>query len=182
MWHPIKNSPDNRTVCKIALFPRSQGLAPPPPPSRPAPMPRAQMPPLFSSRLETCRVIASKRFRWWMRLVAKAQTRLEQFWEVNLSVFSRESQGQSSWVCPMWLWVKTQEPPGEHHNRWQMDDHPPQNGAIGYAPWPCVFRGGKKQTKGIRRRKECVPSHFLDTHKMGWICPVGFALTPPQKR
>ena len=27
--------------------------------------------------------------------------------------------------------------PGEHHNWWQMDVHPPQNGiAIGYAPWP----------------------------------------------
>ena len=37
----------------------------------------------------------------------------------------------------MWLWVKTQETPGEHRNRRQMDVHPPQNGAIGYAPWPC---------------------------------------------
>ena len=27
--------------------------------------------------------------------------------------------------------------PGEHQNRWQMHVHPPQNGAIGYAPWPC---------------------------------------------
>ena len=26
--------------------------------------------------------------------------------------------------------------PGEHQNRWQMDVHPPQYGAIGYAPWP----------------------------------------------
>ena len=25
-------------------------------------------------------------------------------------------------------------------NRWQMDVHPPQNGAIGYAPWPCEPR------------------------------------------
>ena len=25
---------------------------------------------------------------------------------------------------------------GEHQNRWQMDVHPPQNGAINYAPWP----------------------------------------------
>ena len=37
---------------------------------------------------------------------------------------------------PMWLWVKTLNP-GEHQHRWQMDVHPPQNGAIGYAPWPC---------------------------------------------
>ena len=30
-------------------------------------------------------------------------------------------------------------PPGEHQNRWQMDVHPPQSGAIDYAPWPnCV--------------------------------------------
>ena len=28
--------------------------------------------------------------------------------------------------------------PGEHQNRWHMGVHPPQNGAIGYAPWPCV--------------------------------------------
>ena len=26
--------------------------------------------------------------------------------------------------------------PGEHQNRWQMDVHPPQNGVVGYAPWP----------------------------------------------
>ena len=26
--------------------------------------------------------------------------------------------------------------PGEHQPRWQMDVHSPQNGAIGYAPWP----------------------------------------------
>ena len=35
-----------------------------------------------------------------------------------------------------WLWVKTRETPGEHQNRWQMEVHPPKNGAIGYAPWP----------------------------------------------
>ena len=29
--------------------------------------------------------------------------------------------------------------PGEHQNRWQMDVHPPQNGAIGYAPWPNIL-------------------------------------------
>ena len=34
-----------------------------------------------------------------------------------------------------WLWVKTLYP-GEHQNRWQMDVHPPKNGAIAYAPWP----------------------------------------------
>ena len=26
----------------------------------------------------------------------------------------------------IWLWVKTQETPGEHQNRWQVDVHPPQ--------------------------------------------------------
>ena len=31
--------------------------------------------------------------------------------------------------------------PGEHQYRWQMDVHPPQNRAIGYAPWPCPFCG-----------------------------------------
>ena len=30
-------------------------------------------------------------------------------------------------------WLASVEPLGE---RWQMDVHPPQNGAIGYAPWP----------------------------------------------
>ena len=29
--------------------------------------------------------------------------------------------------------------PGEHPNRWQMDVHPPQNGAIGSAPWPYIL-------------------------------------------
>ena len=56
-------------------------------------------------------------------------------------------------LLPIWLRVKTQETPGEHQNRWQMDVHPPQHGnpnmgstyfgkwihpphgiAIGYAP------------------------------------------------
>ena len=55
--------------------------------------------------------------------------------------------------------VKTQETPGEHHNRWQMDVHPPQNGiAIGSAPWPngCVKpgdtilgHGGNHQTRHL---------------------------------
>ena len=26
--------------------------------------------------------------------------------------------------------------PGEHQNRWYMGVHPPQNGGIGYDPWP----------------------------------------------
>ena len=42
----------------------------------------------------------------------------------------------------IWLWVKieTQEAPGEHQNRWQMDVHPPQNGiAIGY-PNSAIFQ------------------------------------------
>ena len=36
---------------------------------------------------------------------------------------------------PHWLWVKTQETPGEHlKNRWQTHVHPRQKGiAIGYA-------------------------------------------------
>ena len=38
-------------------------------------------------------------------------------------------------VFPTWLWVKTLY--GEHQNRWQMDVHPPRNGAIGYAPRQC---------------------------------------------
>ena len=29
--------------------------------------------------------------------------------------------------------------PGEYPNRWQMDVHPPQHGAIGYDPWPNLF-------------------------------------------
>ena len=43
------------------------------------------------------------------------------------------------------LWVKTKETPGEHQNRSQMDVHPPQNGAIGHAPWPhrCPFTGNR---------------------------------------
>ena len=32
--------------------------------------------------------------------------------------------------------------PGEHQKRWQMDVHPPQNGAMGFAPWP--FLGSPK--------------------------------------
>ena len=28
---------------------------------------------------------------------------------------------------------------GERQDRWQMDVHPPQNGVIGYAPWPYVY-------------------------------------------
>ena len=36
---------------------------------------------------------------------------------------------------PNWLWVKTLNS-GEHQNRWRMDVHPPEYGAIGYAPWP----------------------------------------------
>ena len=32
--------------------------------------------------------------------------------------------------------VKTQETPGEHQNRWYKGVHPPQNGGIGYDPWP----------------------------------------------
>ena len=37
-----------------------------------------------------------------------------------------------------WLYGCGSKPctPGEHQNRWQMDVHPPQNGAIGSAPWP----------------------------------------------
>ena len=34
--------------------------------------------------------------------------------------------------------------PAEHENRWQMDVHPPQNGAIGDALWPCLHKKGFK--------------------------------------
>ena len=38
------------------------------------------------------------------------------------------------WVAKNEIWrVQTQETPGEHQNRWQMDA---PNGAIGSAPWP----------------------------------------------
>ena len=32
-------------------------------------------------------------------------------------------------AAPVGWWVKTQETPGEHQHRWQMDVHPPQNGS-----------------------------------------------------
>ena len=38
-------------------------------------------------------------------------------------------------IDPNYMAVGTQETPGEHQNSWQMDVHPPHNGAIGYAPW-----------------------------------------------
>ena len=43
-----------------------------------------------------------------------------------------EEQNAATGGFFIWLWVKTQETPGEHQNKWQMDVHPPQNGAIGY--------------------------------------------------
>ena len=32
--------------------------------------------------------------------------------------------------------------PGEHQHRWYMGVHPPQNGGIGYDPWPLDFGVG----------------------------------------
>ena len=43
--------------------------------------------------------------------------------------------------------------PGEHQNRWQMDVHPPQNGAIDYAPWPSE-NFGWLETKGKEKTKK----------------------------
>ena len=49
-----------------------------------------------------------------------------------LAVASRESERARR--VGFGAWVKTQETPGEHQNRWQVDVHPPQSGiAIGYA-------------------------------------------------
>ena len=47
---------------------------------------------------------------------------------------------------------KTQETPGEHQNRWQMDVYPPQNGAIGYAPWQF-----DSQTQNFNKRNGFLP-------------------------
>ena len=63
--------------------------------------------------------------------------------ETNLSQtsdqFPLEKKGTS--FCPICLWVKTQETPGEHQNRCYMGVHPPQNGiCIGSEPWSHLKR------------------------------------------
>ena len=55
-------------------------------------------------------------------------------------VFTPSNQKQPKKTL-MWLWVRIKETPGEHQNRWQMDVHPPQTGAIVSAPWPCSAKG-----------------------------------------
>ena len=52
-------------------------------------------------------------------------------WGFEATVFSLLSTGFNRTPFSggsKWLWVKTQETPGEHQNRWQMDVPPPQNG------------------------------------------------------
>ena len=36
----------------------------------------------------------------------------------------------------IWLWVKTNGTLREDQNRWCIGVHPPQNGGVGYDPWP----------------------------------------------
>ena len=54
-----------------------------------------------------------------------------------------------------WLWVKPCTP-GEHQNRWQMDVHPPQNGATGYATHGHLGGPTKRDTPG------CLFQRFLE--------------------
>ena len=53
----------------------------------------------------------------------------------------RGFRGPTGTAAPFGCVSKPKETPGEHQNRWQMDVHPPQNGAIGYAPWPFDSKG-----------------------------------------
>ena len=50
-------------------------------------------------------------------------------------------------------WVKTQETPGEHQNRWRMDVHPPKNGAIGYATHGHLGLSPRSHKMGLFPRK-----------------------------
>ena len=47
----------------------------------------------------------------------------------------------------MWVFVKTNGTHGEHQNRWYMDVHPPQNGGIGYDPWPSGHVGERERVE-----------------------------------
>ena len=62
-------------------------------------------------------------------------------------VEAQKAHAELQSLASKWLRLKTQETPGEHQNRWQMDVHPPQYGAIGYAPWPS---GGELEAKWTR--------------------------------
>ena len=41
-------------------------------------------------------------------------------------------------------------------NRWQTDDHPPQHGAIGYAPWPYRATFGAAEPGGVGKNNPSV--------------------------
>ena len=76
---------------------------------------------------------------------------------------TEEISGGAQWVgllvhMATHLWVKTQETPGEQKDRWQMDVHPPQNGAIDYTPWP--FLGNSQGMDPRRSIRHCLPSGF----------------------
>ena len=89
------------------------------------------------------------------RMLRDAQSpRCCELWPTSSMLLLSKLKQQAAFQDEMRLRVKSQETPGEHQNRWQMDVHPPRNGAIGFAPWPCGFHTtprARRQTKNLAR-------------------------------